>query len=190
MLRFVSGLFDEFMYRVRRHEIRFWAVCASAVAGIVVGIVLYKLPAAYWWQNNRWNFATKLLCEGFGSVAISLLLSGILVCVTSLMSSLKSYLTAICFVAAFLCGMYAVGIVCAISTISVVSCVLYTLLFLSVELVGNIIFMIFVACDEACEKTFIQAICGLKTLLIAYLVVYIVKILLIFAVLRPIIGLI
>ena len=43
---------------------------------------------------------------------------------------------------------------------------------------------------DICDRTFAEAVCGLKILLIAYLVLFIAKILLIFVVLRPIIGLI
>ena len=178
------------MFRIRRHGFRAVALCACAVVGIVLGVVLYRLPTAYWWQNNRWNFACKLLYDGFGSVLFALLLPSVLVCFAAVVASLRSYLSAICYVTALLVGIYTAAIVCAIATMSVVSCVLYTLLFLSVELVGHLLLHIFVACDDPCDRTFAEAVCGLKILLIAYLVLFIAKILLIFVVLRPIIGLI
>ena len=190
MVNFAQNLFDEFLFRVRRHKLQTIALSMCVLCGLIVGVVLYKIPAAYYWQNNRFAFACVLVYEGFFAVLLRGMLGLCIVLSCCVFSAMQPFLRSLIFVAALGCGMYVSGTVCALFQISLVVGLLYTLLFATVWLVSNLFLLIWCICEQPSENTFKQAICALKTTVCVYVGLFFVKILMIFLLLRPIYGLI
>lgn len=186
----IVSFFDELFARISCKRTAFVVMCALVVVGIVLGVVLYMLPSAAWWQNNRYAFADKLLYGGFGGVLGALLLPTVLLCAVAVVGCAVPQCRFLLYLSAFLCGLYVGATVSAIASMSVVACVLYVLLWSTVEVASALFLLGWCVVEQPCKKDVKNALWLTKPILLAFCVVFLVKIILIFVVLRTIIGLI
>ena len=156
------------------------------VGGFIAGFALYKSDAVCWWSLNRYEFACKLVYGGFFAVFLLQLLASVLFALALMLSCFRC-VSVLRFVALFVVGLYWGAIVAAIAQISVVLCILYFLLCAAVQ-----IFAFFLAaCDLACHNearavTFGDAYCACKPTLCLLACELIIKIIVLFLILRPI----
>ena len=181
---------EELFARARRNGFATVLLAALAVAGVVVGVVLYRMPSALWWQCNRYAFAEKLLYGGFVAVLFGLLLPSALLCSIAVVGLFGRWFRALWYVATFLCGLYVSAAICAIAQISVVTCLLYALLWAAEEIVCCLVLFVWCVDEQPCGFDPKSAMWCAKPVLCAYFVLFLAKIVLIFVVLRTIIGLI
>ena len=162
----------------------FFVVCA-AIVGIACGFAVYKLPNAYWWQNNRLDFCYKLMYGGFVGVMWSIFLSYLCVFAISLVAKRFAACKFLCYVGAFLCGIYVGGVLLALWQSSAVLCVLYAIFFVAVNLSVALLCLFLALTEESC-CCFADAISGAKGCIIVLSCGIFAQLLLIFLFLRTI----
>lgn len=190
MVRFVQNIIDEFVFRLHRNKWQIVALACCLLCGLVLGVVLYKLPSAYYWQNNRFQLACILVYEGFFAVFRRLALWSAVVVFCCILSCIQPFLRAFVYFAALACGIYVSGSVCALFAVSVVVGILYTLLWSTVWVCADAFLLAWCVAETPCENSFGEAVCAIKNAVYVYLALIFAKILIIFVLLRPIYGLI
>lgn len=190
MYTFANGFVGEFVDALRHNLWRAIVLCVCAVVGVVLGVVLFGLPSATWWQYNRMEFACTLLNGGFFKILFAALLPCLLVALVAVLGCMQYFLRAAVYVTSVLCGVYCGALVCALANYSFVAGVLYGLLYCLVQCLSELGLLFWCVVQPDCSQTFAEALCSCKKPLVAYFCLFLVKILLIFVLLRPIYGLI
>lgn len=164
--------------------------CAVAAAGMVLGIVFFKISNYNWWYCNRYMFAEKLVYGSFFAIFLSYLLCAAVVCVLLCASLLASWTQAICLATLFFVSLYFGANCCAVFACAGA---LLGVLYLSVllyEQALNILCCFLTLCNCPCKRSLNEAICDNKLALTVQIAAIFAKLIIIFVLLRLITALI
>ena len=164
--------------------------CAVSVVGMVLGIVFFKISNYNWWYCNRYLFVEKLVYGSFFAIFLSYLLCAAVVCALLCVSLLTSWTQVFCLVTLFFVSLYFGANCCAVfECAGALLGVLYLLLLLA-EQALNMLCCFLTLCNCPCKRALNEAIWDNKTALIVQIAAILVKLAIIFVLLRLITALI
>lgn len=189
LLRNIKSACEDIWKQACNHKWKTLICVLVAVAGVVVGAVLFNVFSYSWWYFNRCDYATKLFDGGFGLFFSFLFWTAIfyllLVCCTRLPQT-KYLALPILFVA---------GLYCGANTAAAIACwslwgILFAILVTAVESVGYLFAVICSCCLPAYCRTFRESFCDTKQSFLILLTAFLVKVVMFFVILRILTGLI
>ena len=158
--------------------------CAlSAIAGIVVGVVLFNVNKYGWWYGNRIVYAEKLFYGGFSLFFIFLLWTVIfylclVLCNINPVTRFLNYV--LLFLSCFYCGANTAAVIVCWSVWGVLFCI-----FVTVAEVISCYLVCFVAfCEPALCRTWRETFCDFRQCASILVAAFIVKIVGYFIILR------
>lgn len=157
----------------------------SAIAGIVVGVVLFNVGKYGWWYNNRISYAEKLFYGGF-SLFFGFLLWNVVLYLCIIFSNIIPATNFLNCVILFVSCLYA-----SANTAAAIVCwnvwgVLFCILVTVVEIVGNYLTCFVAFCEPTTCRTLRETFCDFKQCATILCVAFIVKFLSFFVILRVI----
>ena len=159
--------------------------CLCVVGGLVCGFVVYSNDPACWWGINRYEFACKLIYGGFFAVLFAEIFAA-LIFATAITFSCIKYCALLRAVALFVGALYWGGILAAIAQISAVFCVLYLLLCALVQLAIFFVAAFDLSCRQTANCLLADAFETAKNAYLMFAAEVILKLLLLFLILRPV----
>ena len=159
-------------------------ICAlSAIAGIVVGVVLFNVSKDGWWYDNRIAYAEKLFNGGFSLFLFFLLWYVILyLClIFSNISPVTKFLNCVLlFVCCFYCGANTAATIVCWSVWGVLFCIFVTV----PEVIGYYLVCCVAFCEPTSCRTLRETFCDFRLCIIILTAAFIVKIVGFFVILR------
>lgn len=181
---------EDVLQMLRTHKTKVILCCVFAALGIALGVTMYCISNYNWWYYNRNEYACKLLYDGFFTVLLAFLLPAVvlsaLLCLFSVWRQTKYLSYLFVFASAFYMGANA-G---ALFTCMGVWALIYVLTLLAFSFIVNMLCCLFVLTNDSCNNTFKRIIYECKPVLIVQFAAVIVKLLLVFVLLRPLTALI
>ncbi|MCM1395406.1 MAG: hypothetical protein NC132_04755 [Corallococcus sp.] len=181
---------DDILQLFRTNKTKAVACGVFAILGVALGVTVFCISNYNWWYYNRYDYACKLLYGGFFSVMLAFLLSAAVLSALLCLFSVWRQTKFLCIFAAFLWAFYFGANVGAAFTCVGVWAIVYALVLLATELAVNTLCCFFIWADDACNNNFKQIIGSCKPVIILQFAAAIVKLLLIFVLLRPLTALI
>ena len=162
---------------------------AVAVAGVAVGVALFKAFSFSWWYYNRCEFAETLFQGGF-SVFLFFLIGSLAYFLCIVLCNLVPQTRYAVFVLLFAAGFY-----CGANTAATIACwsvwgVMFAILVALPELVAYTLATFLASCEYPACHRFREAWCDFRQCLVILAVGFAVKILTFFVILQLITALI
>ena len=181
--RYIKLTFIDIWDKICHNRWRSLLCGLSAIAGIVVGVVLFNVNEYGWWYANRIAYAEKLFYSGFSLFFIFLLSSAIfylclLLCNINPVTRFLNYV--ILFLACFYCGANTAAAIVCWSVWGVLFCILVTVW----EVASYFIVCLFAICEISACRTFRETFCDLRKCLSLLVVAFTLKIIGFFVILR------
>ncbi len=175
--------------QLRVNKTRVVLCCVCAVGGIGLGIALFYLSYGNWWYCNRCEFAQSLWCSGFGGILAKFLFASLLVCASLWCVTLWKWSKNFCYLVLLIASLYCGANCCAFFVLMGGWGVLYVLLVLLVEQLINMLCCFLTSCICACRRTVKEAFRECKGIFILQGCCVLLKLLLVFLILRPLFAL-
>jgi len=181
---------EDLLQLLRTHKTKVVLCCVFAVLGIALGVTMYCISNYNWWYYNRNDYACKLLYDGFFAVFLAFLLSAVVCAALLCLFSVWRQTRFLSYVVVFFSGFYLGANASALFTCVGAWALAFVLTLQLFGLAANALCCFLVLADDGCNNTFKQTICQCKPVLIIQFAAVLVKILLIFVLLRPLTALI
>ena len=154
-----------------------------AIAGVAVGVALFKAFSYSWWYFNRCNFAETLFSGGF-SMFFFFFAGALVYYVCIVLCNMIPHTRFVNFVILFVAGFY-----CGANTAATIECfavwgVFYAILVALVELVGCALASFLACCEHSACRTFRESWCDFRPSLRVLAVCLVVKIFTFFVILK------
>lgn len=187
-LKHIKQYWEDFTLWVELNKLKFLFTTLFALVALVAGCVIFANCKQGWWYANRCNHVQLLLCGNFFSTFLSLLFEAMLVLLLMYVSQIHKHLTVVSFLVVFIggiyCGAHLACLFSCVGALALLFFVFYTALSLAILLIPC-----FVRCDptEYC-KTPCEILHDSKDGFFVVICLSILRILLLFLLLRPICG--
>lgn len=168
--------------RCCKRKLFFCILCV--IAGTVTGIVLFKVANCNFWYCNRCDFACKLVGGGFFEIFCAFLISAALCSVLLCLFCWWQWARFLCYVLLTVISLYFGANCAAIFSCAGMLGALYFLLVLCVGQIVNMLCCFLAVCLPHCRRTFREAVCDLFGIFLMQLVCAVIKVLIIFLLLR------
>ena len=165
------------------HRWKSLIVVLFAIAGIVVGVVLFNVSKYGWWYGNRIAYAERLFNGGFSLFFFFLLWSVVLyfILIFSNIHPSTNWLNCvILFVCCFYAGANTTATITCFSVWGVLFCIFVTL----PEIIGYYIVCFVAFCEPSSCRTFRETMCDYRQCAIILAFAFVVKIIGFFVILR------
>ncbi len=181
----IKQLWDDFRLWLVQNKLKFFVITFVAMAGFVLGIVLFANNRESWWYCNRCDYVHLLMWNGFLSVVFRLVVQTSLILAVVVLSQMHKYMRPICYVALFVGCIYSgANLACLFATIGFVA-VFYLPLYTLPSVVMLLLSCLDVTCATDYVKSIGETIRDCKKQLIAICFASLTRILLLFLILRP-----
>ena len=185
----IRRYFEDLWHRICECKWKALASSAIAVAGVAVGVAIFKALSYSWWHFNRLAFAETLFSGGF-SLVLTFLLCSLLYYVCIVLCNMIPHTRFVNFVILFIAGFY-----CGANTAAVIECfavwgVLYAILVALIDLVGYVLASFLAWCEQPACRTFRESWCDFRPSLRILAASLLVKIFTFFVILKLITALI
>lgn len=176
--------FEDILQQLRCNKRRLLVCILCVVLGIVLGIVLYNASNCNWWYCNRYNYVYKILYGGFFEVLCSFVIGAVACGFWLCLFSLWRWTHFLCFPLLLVSSLYFGAHCCAIFSCAGMLGILHLILVLAVGQVVNMLCCFLTICTPPCRRTFKEAFHDLKSILLLLLASVILRIIVIFLLLR------
>lgn len=159
-------------------------ICALiAIAGVVVGVALFKAFSYGWWYNNRCNYAIRLFNGGF-SLFFSFLLWTMVFYLCIVCCNIIPQTRFLTYILLFVACLY-----CGANTAAAIVCwsvwgILYAVLITFFEVIGYYLACLAVCCEPLTCSSLRESISDTKQSFAVLCIAFVVKIICFFVILR------
>lgn len=175
---------------LRTHKTKSILCSVFALLGVILGVTLFCISNYNWWYCNRYNYACKLLYGGFFAVLLAFVLAAVVYSALLCLFSVWRQTRFLCYFALTLSALYFGANVAATFQCVGFLAVLYGIFLLVLELAANALCCFFVVSDNCCNNTFKQTLCNCRPIIVVQFAAALLKLLIIFILLRPLSALI
>lgn len=186
---FFNVLARDAVLRLKTERSKVWLCIVFAVIGTVLGVVAYSVSQYTWWGGNRCDYAYKLMYGGFFAVLLSYALCGAGISF-ALCCFAKWNVRWLNLLLVFVVSLYFGANCCAVCYYSGLLGVLYAVFLLLSEEIINLFCCFFAFSERCCGSTFLQAFRDVKVPIFLQIGGILVKMFVIFALLRTLTALI
>lgn len=182
MLHLLKRGCDDVWDKLCNHKWKSIICTLTAIAGIVVGVVLFKVFSYGWWYYNRCDYAVRLFNGGFSLFFSFLLWTAVFyLCLVS--CNLIPQTRFLTYVALFIACLY-----CGANTAATIECwsvwgILFAVLVTLFEVIGYYLACLVVCCEPSACRSFRESVCDTKQSLAILCTAFIVKIICFFVIL-------
>ena len=186
----IKRCWDDLWQSLRTHKSKAVLCCVFALLGVILGITLFCISNYNWWYFNRYNYACKLLYGGFFAVLLAFVLAAAVYSALLCLCSAWRQTRFLCYFVMALAALYFGANLAAMFQCVGFLAVLYGLFLLLLELVPDVLCCFFLVSDNCCNNTFKQTLFNCRPVLIIQFAAALLKLLIIFILLRPLSALI
>ena len=186
----IKMYFEDIGLQLRCNKRRALFCVLCAVVGIVLGVVLFNTANYNWWYCNRYDFACKLVFGGFFEIFFAFLMAAAVYSLLLIVFSLCSLTRLLCYPLLVFVSLYFSANCAAIFACVGMVGIIYVIFALAFGQIVSMLCCFLTLCQEPCRRSFREVICDLKGILLLQVVSVILRVAVIFALLRPISNLI
>lgn len=170
----VKNFCEDIKCKICNNKLKAVLCALVALAGVILGFVLFKVFSYTWWYNNRCAYADKIFAGGF-SLLFNFLLGYAAFYIVSLLCGLSSKTRILALAVLFIGCLYCGANTAAVVAFWMVWGILYAVFAVLVQVAGFCICCFIICCNPTPCSSFAEIICDTKPALIILAASFVAK---------------